>query len=515
MEKYRPECYTLATERGGFVGQVPAWGLYRLLKALQGKKGSRRLDLQVSGGRLSLGLKSGHPLYATTDILHMTFGAYLASAKLIPDDAVGEIETGSNPLNGPGCRRLLEQGRTTPEQVRQFNESHVRSVLSVVLPAPITDWKLVSDDPCDPDCGCEGVDPGPELMRAVAQFPRPDSLRPMVTRFLSGGPFFLAKGGESMLTHAKTHLGESRILFLVRQGRCREVDEGILSDETSLRILFGLNVAGVLTREAISDAAPRATGDGNGEVLRELRDKVKELEPLNHYEVLGVGIDARVSTVDTAWADMRRRFARARFEEMRIAEVDDHLNAIHSKLDQARAILNDRERRTAYNRSLDATSPSLEARLSQMFDARDVWRSGMALMQERKGKEALLRFEEALRQDPDEPTFKVSIANALLSSPAEGDSLERAETLLSEVLDSNDRMVDAHIAMATLYRLRRDGEKSSEHVRKALRLEPDNEEARRLKELLKAQTKPSKMSFQKKKSESVVEKLVSRFRRRK
>lgn len=482
---------------------------------MEGKEGNRRLDLQVSGGQLSIGLRSGRPLYASTDILHMTFGAYLANAKLIPDDAVAEIESAGSLPGSPACLRLLQNGRTSPEQVRQFNESHLRSVLAVMLSAPISDWSFASDESCDPDCGCEGVDPGPELMRAVGQFPRPDTMLPMVKRFLSGGPFFLAKGGESMLTHAKTHVGESRILFLVRQGRCRDLDEDILSDENNLRILFGLTVAGVLTREAVSGSAPRAVGEGNGEVLRELRDKVKDFEHHNHYEVLRVDIDSRVSTVDTAWANLRRRFGRARFEELRSAEVDDHLNAIHSKLDQARAILTDRDRRMAYNRSIESSSPSLEARLAQMFDARDVWRSGMALLQERKGKEALLRFEEALRQDPEEPTFKVSIANAMLTMQPDGDALERAESLLHEALETNDRMVDAHLAVATLCRLRKDGDKAMEHVRNVLRLDPDNEEARRLKELLKAQPKPSKMSFQKKTSESVVDKLVGRFRRRK
>ena len=100
------------------------------------------------------------------------------------------------------------------------------------------------------------------------------------------------------------------------------------------------------------------------------------------------------------------------------------------------------------------------------------------LLQENKTREALIRFEEALQQDPDEPSYRVSVANALLAAPQSPDVLDRAQQLLEEVLREHDKMVDAHLGMAQLYRLSRNPSKASDHVRKALILDPGSKQSR-------------------------------------
>ena len=495
------------------MGQIPAWGLYRLLKAFEGRADDHRLVLKIPGGNLSFGLTSGRPYYVLTDILHLTFGAYLANAKLVPDESIASIEAASRASTGPACKALLDDNGGSVELARKLSESHVRSVLSVILPSTVNGWSLSDDQPCNNTCGCKGVDSEPELMRAVASHPNVDIMRTTVSRFLDNGPFYLASGGEALLTHAKTHIGDSRVLYLVRQGRFQEIDGSILADDDNVRILFGLTVAAVLTRDSVTEAAPRnAAGAENDLVVRELREAVQDLQSKNHYEVLGVSVDSRLSEVSEACTEMKRRFSRGRYDEFQSGEVGEHLDVIHARADQAFAILNDRDRRASYNRTLKNESPELNARLYRMFDAREVWLAGRKLLQANKVPEALIRFEEALSQDPDEPSYRVSVASALLAAPQGPDVLERAQTLLEEVLREHDKMVEAHLGMAQLYRLSRNHSKAMEHVRKALILEPDNEEGRRLKELLNAQAKPSKMSFQKK-SESVVSRLKSRFKR--
>jgi len=496
------------------VSRIPPWGLYRLLKAVRAKGINQRLDLVLPGGRISLGILSGHPYYVLSDMLHFSFGAFLANARLIPDDAVASIEAASRNRQGPPCLSFLDAAAGTPEQARKFAESHVRSVLTAIMPVPVSEWSLSDEEPCARECGCQGIDPAPELMRAIAAYPRPEEMRPTVQRFLAGGPFLLARGGEAHLTFAKAHIADSKVLYLVRQGRAREINDEILKDDNNIRILFGLTVAEALTRDTLSGAAPRGVVNGNDVVVRELRDAIKDIQSKNHYELLQVPIDARPSEVDEAWAVAARRYSRSAYEDIPESEVAEHLDTIHARLDKARAVLCDRKRRNAYNRSLDAVSPDLEARLARMFDARDVWSAGKALMRRNKPAEALIRFEEALRQDPDDPIYKVSLAQALVATASGPDDLDRGRSILENVLKDHDKMVDAHIGMAQYHRLTGNISKAQEHVRKAMQLEPGNDEAKRLKEILSARAKPSRMVFNRK-SESVIEKLKSRFSLRK
>jgi len=493
------------------MNRIPAWGLYRLFKALKSKEGPGRLDVETASGKLSFGLMAGLPYYVFTDIMHLSFAAYLANVEIINDDMIADVFSRTRGQFVPAYKILTDEQGLQPAKASKYISSYVRSVFSGVLPVEISDWSYVEGLPRDKDRRCEGVDPAPELMRAVGRHSNTEYMRRVVGKFLDGRTFFLAKGGESLLTHAKAHIGESNVLFLVRQGRGREITKETLSDETSLRILFGLTVAGALTRSSVSGAAPRNAVFGDEEVVRELREVVGGLESKNYFELLDVASDARVSIIDEAYNRAKRRYSRKRYADVAGAEVAEHLDTIHAKLDLAMAVLTDRDRRNEYNRAQDIDTPTLNSSLAQIFDARDVWLTGITLNQEGKVDDALLRFEEADRQDPLEPIYGVSIANALLVGKPETEAIGRAEQLLERALDDNDRMVAAHVGMAKLSRLRGNRIKAMEHARKALVLEPDNEEARRIKELLNTNANPSKIDF-KRKHESIVEKLKDRFK---
>lgn len=463
--------------------RVPAWGVFRLLKALERKQFCGYLALTAQEGAVAVGFDDGRILRIDTAIRDWSFPAYLLRARILTDPVRAERMVSST--------MLVEAKVVRPDDAARLRASYLRSVLTAMMPEAFSAWELDRTPVPESQVPDLPVDPEPELMRAIARAPL-DEMRTVVDRLRSSGDFVVGGDVGPCLRHVRSQFGESDFAQALRDRDVSVITDEALAEETVIRILFALHVAGVLTvqipppsrpLEALIDdsPAPIIQSDVEASLLAAATGMTEQ----NDYELLDVSIDARPSAVRSAWCRLRRQFARSRYEGLVTPQAMTVLEGIHWRMDHARDRLLDRDVRMQYNRAIEIATPSLEARLVEVFDARQLYLAGLEALEGRDAKGAMSHFEAALRQDPLEPDFLVGMANALLAMPASDEVYAEARDLLNKALAMEEDLVEAHLAMAELMRRTGQWDPAMEQVRHALALCPENEEAHNLRERLR------------------------------
>ena len=233
---------------------------------------------------------------------------------------------------------------------------------------------------------------------------------------------------------------------------------------------------------------------------------------LNHYELLEINADARLSSVRMAVLRARRRFSVSRYEGSVSADALLRLHGLLDRIEKANDVLNNLDARVAYNRSLGISSPALESVLVAMFDAREMWRQGTALLDGRKINEALEKFENAESYDAEEPLYLCSQGMAMLALPPADDTNETIEGLIDVAFSFDQDLVEAHILAAHYMVRRNDHEAARTHIRKVLAIDPDNRDARSFKQKSRVSQVGAQVSF-KKKQESLLDKALKLIKR--
>ncbi len=499
------------------MGPVPAWGLFRVLRALQDRPGDTHLVLGLQGGQsgattnatVSIGLQRGRPRCVATEFSPLSLATHLAHSRALPETALEHYQACSRAAGVPLCRVLASERALPPEELARQVEAHTRAVVEALLPRAISAWSSRRHDPCGDACGVSGLDPVPLLMRTVARHPDIETMRVIVSRFVGRGDLHLAPGYEAFLTAARGQFHDARVLFLLRQGRHREMTRAVNSDERDLRVLFALIVAGAVEHGAPRSGSVERKDFSEDPVSQELHHTALDFRSRNHYEVLGLAVDCRLSEVEEAGRRLRRRFARARYETTATPRAMQYLEEINARVDEAVQTLTDLDLRSAYNRTLALTA-EVQARLAVVFEARTSWQSGVVALKAGDHKEAAARFEQAAQQDPEEPLYPVALARTLVSASASPAGASRARGLVEGVLARWPEFPEARVVMAHLLRGEGRKDEAMEHVRAVLRQDPEHAEARRLRELLSAKSAPVAFRFRKK-PESVFTRLKRRL----
>jgi len=499
------------------VDAIPAWGLYRVLRALQGRPDVTRLVLDArthpseASVPIAFSVHQGRPRCVISDSAPFAFASHLVQVRAVPDAVIRDLQTRARGSGTPLCRLLREERAIYPEELEREHDAHLRRVLQALMPKPFASWTIGTEPICDGVCSIRGVDPTPVLLRSVAQSDDIESIRRIVSRFFQAGEFHLTPGYEVFLSAAALQFRDARTLYLLRQGRRRELADAISTDERELRVVFAFIAAGVLSHQPPAPGAVVIRDAPEDPVTRELHAAVSEYRSKNHYEVLGVSVEARVSEVEDAVRRLRKRFANARFTEHETPRTREYLDEIHRRVEDAGRILADRDLRTAYNRTLGEQARDLEGLVVRIFDARREWENGRRALEAGDLSEAVRRFQAAHEKDPDEPQYEVSLARAMLAQSPSSPALEEAAKRLASILEVRPEFVDAHLVLAQFLRLKGRKEEATGHVREALRFDPENAEARHLRELLSTRPPLLPRSFRKQPS-GFLERLKRRLK---
>lgn len=506
-----------------------------MLKGLESRKATGLLHLDTSRGRVTLGIRKGRLVQLETEVPDLGFGAFLVKARMVKDPASAERLAST--------RRLVDAGVLRAEDAAKLHGSYVRSVLARILDAPVSQWRF------DPREALEGVvsdmpvDPFPELLRCLSQVQDLEPMRQVVRRIVQGGSLSLSPDAEFAVSHVRAHFGATPLVATLREGRIGEIGEGHLADPDGVRILFALVVAGHLQSSGQkSAAAPGDPGpaqssspEGGLEVVRvearkppegaslsgdrrrrpswiepadpvhmatvsnpfekEIASAWAEMQRQTFYETLGVGSDARLSFVQSGWLKARGHFAMARYQDVLSPDALGLLRRVHDHLDTARDVLCDASRRLAYNRRIELSTPSLEALIQKVFEARIPYRKGQEALAARRLPEALEFFRDAEATDPDEPEYAAAQGRVFLAMPPSPENQRQARALLERALAVNPDLVDALVGLAGLARLEGKTDEARDLLRRALALDAENEEAVALRTLLKPRAAAPKMQF--------------------
>lgn len=472
---------------------IPAWGLYRLLKALERKRFCGRLELRASAGRAALGFDDGRIFRVETDVPEWAFPAYLVRARIVSDALKAERMTSAG--------MLVESGVIRREDGARLEASYLRSVLTLMMSEPFPVWGIDRTPMLAGTLPGMPVEPEPELMRAVGRRDIAE-VRGVVERLLESGAPVLEEGAESCLRYARAQFGDLQILQSLRDGIEEDAEGILLAEEGTVRVLFSLHVAGHLSfrprRASVrpseagvtaSVEAPVPSGPPGAPVQSDVEARLVEaaarMADQNNYEILEVSVDARLSTIRMAWLRMRRHWVRTRFEGVVSAHAMTLLDGIHRRLDAARERLSERNSRLQYNRAINIATPGLEARLVEMFEAQVLHQSGREALANRDAKAAMASFEAAWRQDPQEPIHLAAMAEALLAMPPSDETRARIRELLGQAFAADADLIEAHLAMAEALRRDQDWDGAMDHVRRVLLLEPENTDASRLRDRLR------------------------------
>jgi tetratricopeptide (TPR) repeat protein len=487
-------------------------------------------------------MDQGKIIRVESDIQVLTFGSFLLRTRIVTDGVKAERLMSS--------RQLVELSLIRPEDASRLQSSYVRSVLVRLMPEAIQTWSIDRTVPRPGTIPDQPIDPAPELMRAVAQ-QEVESLLLHLDRLRLTGGLTVAGNVLPLLQLARVHIGECQALDALRNGRPIDFEDAAQLEPLCAKVIFAMSVAGLLVvrgREeevteppepvppdpepVVEESAESSLIDhvsvvpavaetdashpvptSNLAIEDELRVDYERFKRENHYEVLGVDVNARVSAIRLAWLRRGRQYGKARYEGVVGDEGMGIVDAIRQRLDVAARVLSDRESRLRYNRAIEISTPGLEARVVEIFEARALYDAGREFLRSRGPAEALAQFEAAQRQDPEEPEYFAAMARALLGMPPGAEVHRRIQSLLERALEVEPELIDAHIAMANLLRIQGRSDDSMEHVKRVLKIAPNHVEAKALRELLRRPTTDAGSQFHKS-GESVAEKVMGLFRRR-
>ena len=158
--------------------------------------------------------------------------------------------------------------------------------------------------------------------------------------------------------------------------------------------------------------------------------EVMRLEAADHYAVLGLEPNANGAAITAAHAAAVARI-RADGELHGLAPADlQRVRQALARLDLAYATLTDADRKHDYLRTLEMTSHAEEGRPEKAtraqekraatFQAEHLYQEGMKLLAATDHQGALTHLKAALELQPDEATYRVGVARAILAGPHAG-----------------------------------------------------------------------------------------------
>ena len=237
-------------------------------------------------------------------------------------------------------------------------------------------------------------------------------------------------------------------------------------------------------------AADEAAQRGLSARRREVLEKFAGLKTQSHFEVLEIAPDAGPDKVKDAYFRLAKRFhPDSHHREAVLEDIKDKLDAIFIRLGEAYEVLRNPRTRANYESSLHARGPAAAAPVTAagpgpvMVDPaeqsqRDIaaLRKAEKLVEQEKYWDVIQLLEGVvprltgkLRQ-----RARMALGRAYLKNP---NWIKEGEELVRQVVAEDPRHAAAHLLLGLLYKERGLKARALSMLRKAVELEPENEQA--------------------------------------
>jgi curved DNA-binding protein CbpA len=311
----------------------------------------------------------------------------------------------------------------------------------------------------------------------------------------AGHTLALTSGEEFILSRAIAEANEIKFADLA----------GGLSEEESLRGVYGLSLSGALVRSewplmlsgvapqkvkeevmaAPVQAEPADTSEADTETLLERVQTASD-----HYQVLGLPQAATAQEIKDCYHVLARNFHPDRFHQS-APELRSRIESAFARIAQSYEILSDVSRRSSYDRQLLAKIVAAEraengskgAPGNNQNRAENSFRLGMDALKHNRRDDAIRYFAEAAHLAPKEARFRAYYGSAL-SHRTNARRTAEAELHAALTLEPNNALF--RLMLAELYKSAGLRHRAQNEAARALAADPKNEAARALLSSLNA-----------------------------
>lgn len=314
----------------------------------------------------------------------------------------------------------------------------------------------------------------------------------------------------SGLTNTQTFVA---LYALVSSGTIRRGSEPRAFSDEELRDALALKDVTARVSAPQQATAPAAAGASPGQKSAqqpaEEFDEERELQNLfarlsnadSYYEVLGVRRSASSGEIKRAYYSLAKRFHPDKFRQHADTQLHARVESAFADIAQAYDTLKDDQQRATYDQSLkskarqggrvipaqrtdapwnkasDEKAQESESASATAQEAEKSFRRGRAALEQGAWKRAVGLLSEAAHLAPNNAEYRAYFGRALASDPK---TRRQAEAEFQAAIAANGSNPLYHIFLAELYRDIGLHRRAQAELERALSLEPNNTEARRL-----------------------------------
>jgi tetratricopeptide (TPR) repeat protein len=218
----------------------------------------------------------------------------------------------------------------------------------------------------------------------------------------------------------------------------------------------------------------------------QLHAVLERLSGADHFEALGVKRDAPAAQIKVAYFQLAKLYHPDAIPPSAPAEVRKLAADVFGRVSEAWGVLGDEAQRAQYLQELlGGGAPSVD--VMNILQAENAFQAGALLVKGRRYDEAIARFEDAMKLNPEEAEFAMWKAwcEYLLADDRKR-QLGTSAATIEAGLKKNPRCAQGHLFLGQMAKLAGDLGNAEKHLRRGLAVAPDHAELlRELKYLRK------------------------------
>jgi len=461
-------------------GEVDEQGLARLLFAHRARRSTGELSLVRGTVQRSIFLLDGEAVWAESNLLDENFGRFLLRRGVINEV---EYRWSQRLQNREGVQQgeaLVKIGVFTEEVLHRLLQQQIRAKLLNAFDGGRNQYVFHNDRTWLWRENLHAFD----LVEVVAE----GLNRGVPTETLDARWAELRSQYLLMQVTPNSALlgGERRGGYSTRGGvEVRRVDE-LFGPTLSVRRRLSVIDALVLSRQAaLSPSLPeglvlesqRSSLQGSPSLEEALERITPIAQPEDVMAVLGISPKASLDEIDEAYMGLKRRYAPEAFD--RSPGTRDVLRRLHARIELAYQMayegvgIGDLEQAR-----VEKAAANREWRTNAV-KAEEHYYAGRAHLESETYDEALAEFCQAQAVNPDEPLFLLYQGWTLTRTDRPGsERWERGKGLVARALEACPVLPNGYVLRARIALAEQDVDTASELLRRAVRLEPTQPEAR-------------------------------------
>ncbi len=457
--------------------------------------------------------KSGFVLYATSNVEADRLGNVLLARGMITRD---QYEESASQVIATGRKQgtvLVQIGALTPKDLFRGLIAQVREIVVSMFGWDTGNWRFIEGPPYQEDIVSLRLNPAGLIFEGLAlNAADPRWGGSWDLRWLDARP---AVNAPFIIEELDAPEAARRLFALVEQGRPTGEMARLIGgeDREAASLLYGLTLLGMVDTRQLpanqpeTEAAPAAqpapqpapeaaqSPAADDAETRQLRESVtslaKRLGTLSHYQVLALTPESDDASIKRSYIALAKEYHPDRFFRPGFEDLQDAVNAIFLRVNEAYSTLHNPAARTEYDRTVLRVEPRMggapesqnNSRLAQEQFAR-----GLAQLNEGDVWSAIQSLRWAVNLTPQNPRYHTWLGVALMRTKKRlHEAEEHCKTAIA--LDYNNAQYFVNLGL--VYRTGHLYEKAKKQYETALRLDPKHPGAlKEIRELEAASAPP-------------------------